>query len=40
MWHQSFKYLSLATVVVGLAAQDKPATPAGPQYKNPEELTL
>jgi tetratricopeptide (TPR) repeat protein len=46
MWYQPSKHLLLATVVLSvaapawMAAQDKPAAPAGPQYKNPEEFTL
>lgn len=46
MWYQLSKHLLLATVVLSLAmppwmaAQDKPAAAAGPQYKDPAEFTL
>jgi tetratricopeptide (TPR) repeat protein len=46
MWHQPSRNPFLATAFLALAApawmvgQDKPATPAGPQYKSPEEFTL
>ncbi len=46
MWKQPSTRLLLAAAVLGLvlpvwmAGQDKPAAPAGPQYKNPEEFTL
>lgn len=46
MWYQSSKHSLLATVILTLAtpawmaAQDKPAAPAGPQYKDPAEFTL